>query len=170
MDEKIDRIMYKQYLSIKPAKNGYGVFTSIEIPAAVAILEVTGTIYAEQDVPDPTNPYLLQVGPNVFIGPSGTFDDFINHSCDPNCRVRISGNRAIIFSLYVIRAGMELTFDYSTTATDTLEKWQMNCNCGSVKCRKVISGFQYLPTSLQEEYKGKGMLPLYITSSILRKV
>lgn len=163
-------IMYTQYLSIKPAKTGMGVFTSVEIPANEAVLEVTGTLYAEKDLPDPKSPYILQVGPNAFIGSSGTFDDFINHSCDPNCRVRVSGNRAIVFSMYVIPVGAELSFDYSTTSTDTLDKWQMTCNCGSNKCRKTISGFQYLNPTLQAEYKNKGMLPLYLTSSILQKL
>jgi hypothetical protein len=71
--------------------------------------------------------------------------------------------------MYVIRAGSEITFDYSTSSTDTLDKWQMNCNCGAVNCRKVISGLQYLDESLKEEYKKKGMIPLFLTHPIFLK-
>jgi hypothetical protein len=74
----------------------------------------------------------------------------------------VVGNRAILYSLYQIRAGMELTIDYSVTSTDTLDTWQMNCKCGSGKCRKIISGFQYLPTEVVEDYKKKNILPLFL--------
>lgn len=154
--------MYNQYLEVKPCKTGKGVFCSVEIPAGVPIFEVTGNVYTEAELPDPNHQALLQVGPNTYIGPSGAFDDYINHSCDPNCWVQVAGNRAIVFSLYVIPKNTELTFDYSTTATDTHDKWKMDCACGTAKCRKVISGFQYLEPSLQEEYKNKNLVPLYI--------
>jgi hypothetical protein len=161
--------MYNQYLTVKTGKNGAGVFTSVEIPAGVPIIEVTGQVYAEEKLPDPNDPALIQVGPNIYIGPSGTIDDYIGHSCNPNCLLRAVGSRAIIHSMYVIRAGSEITFDYSTSSTDTLDKWQMNCNCGSVNCRKVISGLQYLDENLQAEYKKKGMIPLFLTHPIFTK-
>ena len=161
--------MYKQYLFVKSCKTGKGIFTSIQLPADVPLFEVTGTIYAEKDLPDPNHPALLQVGPNTFIGPSGGLDDYINHSCDPNCRMQVVGNRAIVYSLYVITAGAELTFDYSTTSTDTYDKWKMECACGTHKCRGTISGYHYLDPSLQEEYKNKGMIPLFITFPVFQK-
>lgn len=161
--------MYNQHLKVKPCKSGNGIFTDIQIPANVPIMEVVGTIYAEHNLPDPNHPALLQVGPNIFIGPSGGTDDYINHSCNPNCRMHVAGSRAIIFSLYVIKAGAELTFDYSTTSTDTLDKWQMKCNCGEPNCRKIISGFQYLDPGLQKEYKDRGLVPLFLTHPIFMK-
>lgn len=156
--------MYLQYLKVKPCKTGLGVFTNVQIPANVPILEVRGNIYLEKDLPDPNHPTLLQVGPNTFIGPSGGVDDSINHSCNPNCMMHVVGNRAILYSLYVIPAGSELTFDYSTTATDSYEKWSMTCLCGQVNCRKVISGFQNLDPELQQSLIKKGLVPLYITN------
>ena len=155
--------MYKPYIITKLSKTGLGVFTNIEIPANHPVFEVLGNVYAERDLPDPTHPALLQVGPDTFIGPSGDIDDYINHSCDPNCRMQVVGNRAIVYSLYVIPKGSELTFDYSATATDSLDKWRMECVCGTNKCRKIISGFQYLHPTIQKEYKEKGIAPLYIT-------
>lgn len=161
--------MYKQYLKTKACKTGLGVFTTIELPANEPLFEIIGTVYAEKDLPDPNHPALLQVGPDTFIGPSGAFDDYINHSCNPNCRMHVVGNRAIVYSLYVIPAGAELTFDYSTTSSDTQDKWSMKCACDTHKCRGNISGYQYLEPALQEEYKMKGMIPLFITFPIFQK-
>jgi len=158
--------MYDQYLKVQPSKIGMGVFTTITIPANVPIYEVTGEIYTEESAPNPKDPNLLQIGPNQFISSPGGFCDFTNHSCNPNCTMHIIGNRAILYSLYVIPAGAELTFDYSTSSTDTLEKWSMNCLCNSVNCRKVISGFHLLNEDTQQDLKNKGMVPLFITNPI----
>jgi hypothetical protein len=156
--------MYKQYLEIKNCKNGKGLFTTVQIPANSMILEVTGSVWSDKEVPDMNHPALLQIGPNSYIGPSGEGDDYINHHCDPNCWMNIVGNRAFLYSLYVIPIDAELTFDYSITSTESYDSWKMNCNCGSYKCRRVISGAQYLDTPLIEKYRSKNMLPLYITN------
>lgn len=160
--------MYNSYLKIGDGKIGKGIFTTIEIPANVPIAEANGPTHQYSKVP--TDPNLLQVGVDIFMASSGNMlPDYINHSCDPNCRFHMMGNRAILYSLYVIPAKAELTFDYSTTSTDTHETWQMPCACGSNKCRKTISGYQYLSPELQEEYKGKGMIPLFITTQMFQK-
>ena len=158
--------MYNRYLEVRSSKTDRrGTFTTIRIPANTAIMEITGPLRLDREIPpEDTMDMYLQVGPNAYIGLSGGADDFINHSCDPNCKLHVVGNRAILYSMYVIPENTELTFDYSTTSTDTLESWKMDCKCGSYKCRKVISGFQYLPLELQTSYKEKGMVPLYITN------
>src|SRR5271163_1796484 len=160
--------MFTPYLKIADGKTGRGIFTSIEIPANVPIAEANGPVRQYTAVPTDSN--LLQVGVDIFMASSGNMlPDYINHSCDPNCRFHMMGNRAILYSLYVIPAKAELTFDYSTTSTDTTETWQMPCSCGSNKCRKTISGYQYLTSDLQEEYKSKGMIPLFITTQMFQK-
>jgi SET domain-containing protein len=155
--------VYQQYCQVKKSKHGMGVFTTAVIPAGKPILEVRGPVYTEKNLPDPNHPALLQVGPDIFIGASGDIDDYINHSCNPNCYMKIGGNRAILFSLYVIPVGAELTFDYSSTATDDPNKWSMICQCGDNKCRQIISGYQHVDPAVQEKMRSQGMLPLYIT-------
>lgn len=154
--------MFKNYLKVMPSKTGNGVFTSVKIPKGSPIIEVTGDYFTYQTA-DHTHPALLQIGTNTYIGPSGDADDYINHSCNPNCYLHIVGKRAIIYSLYDIMPGNELTFDYSTTCTETDKQWKMECLCGDINCRKVISGWQYLPQNIIEDYKQKGILPLFIT-------
>lgn len=161
--------MYKQYLKAAASKTGQGVFTTTRIPAKVPVVEVTGNIYAEKDLPDPNHPALLQVNHDSFIGPSGDVDDYINHSCNPNCRLHIVGNRVLLYSLYDIPIGSEITFDYSTSSTDTLDKWKMDCQCGDYNCRKIISGIQYVDPSIIEDYKQRGILPLFQYHPVLRK-
>jgi hypothetical protein len=152
--------MYNKYLEIKETKNGKGTFTTVEIVANEPIIEFTGPLVYRKHIKDPA--MYLQVGHDKFIGPSGAMDDYFNHSCEPNCLVHIVGNRAILYSLYVILAGTELTFDYSTTSNDTLDSWSMVCNCSSHKCRKNISGYQYLNDEIKQEYLKKNMVPLFI--------
>lgn len=159
--------MYRESLTLQSGKSGTGVFTKTQIPANVPILEIRGSIYTEDKLPDPTHPALLQIGTNTFMAATGTIDgpDYLNHSCNPNCLVHIVGNRAILYSMYVIPSGSELTIDYSANSTDTLDKWTMNCACKENNCRGTISGFQYLEPSLQENMKAKGMVPMYILHS-----
>jgi SET domain-containing protein len=155
--------LYKEYLITKliPGK-GQGIFTTVEISAGQPILEITGPVILEKNLPDPNHPALLQVGPDLFIGASGDLDDLINHSCNPNCYMQIAGIRAILFSLYVIPVGSELTFDYSSTSTDSLDKWKMECHCGQAECRKIISGFDNLPSSIQQKMIEQGIVPMYL--------
>ena len=165
MDEESNRvIMYAQYLEVRDSKTGKGTFTKVSIPAGVPVTEIRGPVLLDRDVPPHDNiDIYLQVGPNTFIGPSGkNVPEYLNHSCDPNCYIHVVGNRAIIYSLYVLPANAEITFDYSLTSTDTYDTWKMDCHCGSNKCRKLISGFQYLDPALQDTYKKKQLVPLYI--------
>lgn len=152
--------MYQQYLKSAISKIGQGVFTNVKIPANVPVCEITGTLYNYDSVPD--HPAIVQIGRKTYLGASGGVDDYINHSCDPNCALHIVGNRAILYSLYVIAANTEITFDYSTSSTDSLEEWKMDCLCGSYKCRKTISGIQYLDKKIIEDYKKKNMIPLFM--------
>jgi hypothetical protein len=162
--------MYKQYLKVEDTKNGKGTFTTVPIPPNSMIVEMTGPIVLDRNLPADSLAY-LQVGPNSYMGPSGgETPEFLNHSCDPNCKVHIVGNRAFLYSLYLIPANNQLTFDYSTTSTETLDMWQMQCKCGTFKCRKVISGASYLSQEQLHNYQTKGMLPLYVTDpGILQK-
>jgi histone-lysine N-methyltransferase SUV39H len=77
---------------------------------------------------------------------------FINHSCDPNCRLfTVSYNRydrriydLAFFALENIPAGEELTFDYMDVeetesapgqANDTIDEGGVTCLCGAENCR-----------------------------------
>lgn len=159
---------FKSILEIKPTTNGNGVFAKAPIPKNTVVFEFTGKILTKSQLPPnlkPEDDHYLQIGPDMYLGPSGDLDDFVNHSCEPNCGLRIVGQRAMLFTLYDIQLGAELTFDYSTTSTESQAAWSMTCNCGSYVCRKTISGFQYLTPAQQAKYKALGAVPSYVTKT-----
>ena len=164
--------MYQNYLKVKKSKRdtGEGLFTEIDIPANRPIIEKTGEVRNKENLEDINHPAWLQVSNYLFIGPSGGKDDYINHSCDPNCYFYVVGKRAILYSLYDIREGSELTFDYSTTSTKLLDEWQMECKCKSSKCRKMISGYQSLPKELKKEYEDKGIVAAFIINPLYKRI
>ena len=90
----------------------------------------------------------LQVAENLYVGPDERPDDpgdFINHSCDPNCAIRVayrtiggvSGWVIMLVALRDIAVGEELTYDYMATMYN--DSWEIPCNCGSPQCRGMIS-------------------------------
>ena len=161
--------MLKQHLKIKPTKIGNGLFTDVKIPANFPIIEVGGTVCNWESIQDKENPYIMEIGNNLFITSSGDLDDYVNHSCNPNCVMHIIGKRAILYSLYIIPADSELTFDYSLTSTDSLDSWKMDCLCGNFNCRKVISGFHLLPDDLKKNYMDNDLVPQFIRNPIFMK-
>lgn len=163
--------MYLTYLKRIPIGKRKGVITTTAIPANVPVCEIKGDVLTVDKLSAIDKPEdALQIGPDVYLGPTGQITDHIRHSCNPNCMIHTVGNRTILYSMYVIKANSEVTFDYSTSSTEGLDSWQMECNCGSFNCRKTISGFYHLEDKLQEEYKIKGIAALFIREPIfLRK-
>ena len=143
-------------------KKGKGVFAKVHFPSWQVILEFKGDIIKKADVKNFGE--VLQITDNTYLGSSGSIDDYINHSCDPNCGLRIVGNRALLVSLYDIPAGTEITFDYSTSSNDKKDDWELECACGSIKCRKKISGYQYLDKEIKSYYESKGVVPEYLVN------
>lgn len=159
---------YIDFLEERKRKDGIttGVFTSVKIESNLPIIQFVGKIFTDKNLP---NDDVIQIGPNMFIGSSPNLDEKINHSCDPNCMLHIAGSRVILYSLYMIPADTELTIDYSVSSNDTYDSWKMDCTCGTSKCRKIISGFDYLDDKLKENYKKKGMVPLFIQKNIFMR-
>lgn len=102
----------------------------------------------------------LQVGDNTFLCMSVDSDClYINHSCDPNCFVSEYDGSYYLRTRKPIKAGDELTFDYSTTMLHGT--WQLdNCQCKSSNCRGTIKPFNTLPKDLQKQYyESEQLLP-----------
>lgn len=156
--------MYQQYFKLNALNR---VITSVHIPAKIPICILGGDLFTQESIKH-SNLEILQVGPNLFVGPTGNITDHIRHSCNPNCYLYIVGNRVILYSLYDILADSEITYDYSTSSTDSYESWSMNCNCQAHNCRKIISGIQYLNEDIIKEYKDKKMIPLFLLENIFR--
>jgi len=162
--------MYKNYLKVFNRNGKTGVYTSIDIPANYPVMEFTGDFFTKEELKHDMME-VLQIQEDKYIGPSGGIDDYIAHSCNPNCYIRVIGNRAILHSLYVIKANNEITFDYSTSSTDDpITGWSMRCECGAPNCRKIISGFYSLSPELQQEYKDKKIGAAFLVEPIFRRI
>jgi len=115
--------------------NGLGVFTDTEINSGEVVLPFRGRVVCRSELPAP---YLedryVQIGDDLYLGPSGGLDDFVNHSCDPNCTLDVKNLQ--LAALRGIRPEEEITYDYSLTIKN--DDWRIDCNCGSIKCRGSI--------------------------------
>ncbi|HNZ26312.1 MAG TPA: SET domain-containing protein-lysine N-methyltransferase [Spirochaetota bacterium] len=60
---------------------------------------------------------------------------YVNHSCEPNCKVVRKNAKIYFYSKRFINKGEELTIDYSYDKDSKKEL----CRCGSRKCRGVIN-------------------------------
>ena len=111
--------------------------------------------------------HALQVGPREFLTSSGDIDDYVNHSCEPNCGIRNDGEHVILFALRDIAKSEEITFDYSTTQTGGF--WSMLCQCGSPNCRGMIGDFRDLPAATQQFYLAEGAVLTYLIDELADK-
>ncbi|MDR3416821.1 MAG: SET domain-containing protein-lysine N-methyltransferase [Nevskia sp.] len=79
--------------------------------------------------------YLVQVSHRYALECSrGNAFKYLNHSCEPNCYLRVYRRRVEVYSRRDIARGTELTVDYGQTP----HRQGMRCRCGSARCRGVI--------------------------------
>jgi SET domain-containing protein len=65
----------------------------------------------------------------------GSGAERVNHSCDPNLRVRRIRGHILLFSHRRIRPGEELSLDYRLHP----KTFRIRCRCGSRKCRGFLN-------------------------------
>ena len=152
-------------LVLKQTDIGRSVFANRNFKKMEEIIEFQGGLLTYEQLPRPYNEDLyVQIGENLYMGPSGKLDDFINHSCNPNSGLRVDGRKAVLIAIKLIKKGAEITWDYSTTMNEG--DWEMDCACQSRKCRGRIRDFKYLPESIQRKYFELGVVPRYIVESL----
>ena len=102
----------------------------------------------------------LQVGLDAFKLPTGSIEDFTNHSCDPNTGIRLTEKGTVILALRDITPHEELTYDYSTYLNNLYES--MRCLCGAPNCRGVVGNFSTLPDELKRRYLALGIVGAFV--------
>ena len=151
-------------LQLKACNNGTGVFSLEEIYPGDIIFQFGGPIFSGAELPylsEPMNDYFLQIEDDLYLGPYGEIDDYVNHSCNPNAGLVFSDNSIGMKAITFIPKGFEVTYDYSTTMNGF---WgEMHCNCHSVNCRGTIINFLDIPEAVQQRYIRLGIVPEYIT-------
>jgi SET domain-containing protein len=155
---------------VKPSSiQGRGLFAVESIQKGEIVCIKGGYIFDRQtlrQVSETLGPAEIQITEDLFIGPLSEPERegsmvFSNHSCDPNIGVQ---GQIVFVAMRDIEAGEELTHDWATTDDDTYE---MECNCGSETCRKVMTGQDWRRKDLQEKYRG--YMSWYLEEKIRRE-
>lgn len=119
--------------------HGLGVFARTTLPARKKIGEVAGRIVDARrtlkQVARSRRIYFVQLDDRHGLDCSqGNAFGKLNHSCRPNCYLRIFGHRVEVYTLRPIKPGEELVIDYGQTP----HQGGMKCRCGHRKCKGII--------------------------------
>ena len=94
-----------------------------------------------------------QIGENEYVLHAGLITK-VNHSCDPNCGIRVNETGAHDFvAIKEIGVNEEITFDYAMR-NYIIDYFPKKCMCGSKRCRGRITGWKDLPDEKKKEYEG----------------
>ncbi len=128
-------------IKIKKSNNGKGLFAEKLLKRDSIIFHFDGKI----DDDTHTNSKSLQIDDNKFLESTVKFDDFLNHSCNPNCY--IDWQNLNLVALRDIQIGEEISFNYNTSEYDLInlvKNCSFKCGCNSKNCIGEIRGFRYL--------------------------
>lgn len=154
------------YLIVKDSRNGKGIFTTKDITAKDEVYEVSGKFMTVAEVESegilsPLSANTYRFSRDLYLSPSGTIGDFLNHSCEPNSYIKKEGDHLYVCAINNISAGSEILIDYSTIMAPD-DSWSMECNCDAKLCRGKIERFVSLPEQVQELYRSIHIVPEYI--------
>jgi hypothetical protein len=127
---------------------GEGVFATRSLQVGETVM--VGVIDRELDHNDA---HASQVSQNRFVLHGGLIAK-VNHSCDPNCGIRLNASGAHDYiARQPITAGQEITFDYAMR-NYSVEHFAAHCQCASPRCRDRITGWKDLPAERKADYRG----------------
>lgn len=156
-------------LACRPVSDGLGVFALKAIKTGRHLLRFTGPELDREALDAALQgggvDSFLQIAPGRYIGPSGGMDDFVNHSCNPNCGLQFFRSRIVLTAIRPIRPEEQLTFDYAST--QNAYPYRFCCECGSAECRKDIGDFDDLPHALKWQYHERGILAPYLAACLI---
>jgi hypothetical protein len=151
-------------LYIEKSINGKGIFTDKTVTAGKQLFEVTGKIVHYTKTFNTKGSLVnntFRYNEEHYLSPQGKIGDYLNHSCNPNCKIVKKGKKLFVVALKPIKPKQEITIDYSTIlANDDI--WTMKCKCGSKKCRGKITNISKLPPKLFKKYTKEKIIPDYI--------
>lgn len=137
---------------------GEGLFAVTPIPAGTRVLAYQGERISKEESAlrrAAGNNYIFHLDYATDIDGASLQNTarYINHSCDPNSRVELSGGQIWIVADRDLAAGEELSFNYGYDLTD-YERFP--CACGARNCCGYMLAREYwgqLPQA-RENYEG----------------
>lgn len=161
----------KRRLVAKKSKiEGFGLFTTYDINAGELICNLQGEIIT---IPELKRRYSkgiericdpIQVSERLYLDLDKPYV-YLNHSCEPNAAIV---KDVTLMALKHIKRNEEITFDYSTTEWTCdkfggdFKEWDMDCNCGTSKCRGIVTQFSLLPQKVRMYYHARSALQDFI--------
>jgi uncharacterized protein len=131
-----------QGIAIRPSKiDGKGCFATLRFAKGRKIAEYVGERISRHEVArrikGKRRLYISGLDSYWAIDAArlGNGTQFINHSCEPNCYVRITHGHILFFALRDIEPGEEILLDY----VETYNSDEMRCKCGAPSCRGRIN-------------------------------
>jgi len=127
---------------------GAGVFATRRFKVGETV--VVGEI--ERKLPG-NHSHATQVGSTEYVQLGG-LGPKVNHSCDPNCGVRVNDSGAPdLVARRDIEGGEEITFDYAMR-NYSIEHFPSRCLCVAAACRGTVTGWKDLPHDRKAAYRG----------------
>ncbi|MBC7878739.1 MAG: SET domain-containing protein-lysine N-methyltransferase [Anaerolineales bacterium] len=136
------------------SRGGCGVFAH-EFIFKGELISLWGGRIIHKDELDPSMPRftqrVLQVDEELYLLTTEEKEstDCFNHSCNPN--LGLTGQIGLI-AMRDIQTDEELTFDYAMTDGEPYDEFE--CHCGSLNCRRKITGNDWKLPELWGKYKG----------------
>ena len=129
-------------------RKGEGVFATRSFNTAETVM--VGTIKKKLDA---NHSHASQIGENEYVLHAGLISK-VNHSCSPNCGIRVNETGAHDFvAIREIAINEEITFDYAMR-NYSVNYFPKQCMCGSEICRGRITGWKDLPDEQKKIYEG----------------
>jgi SET domain-containing protein len=124
----------------KSGIHGKGCFATRRFPRGRKIAEYAGERITDAEAERRSHRRVLRIcdvdGRYSIDGSrGGNGTHYINHSCAPNCYMKILYGHILFFALRDIEPGEEITADY----VSTLHSDKKRCTCGAPTCRGTIN-------------------------------
>ncbi len=135
--------MFNVYYELRVAKSGIqgkGAFAITDIPARKKIGDLGGVIIsireARKRVREKKEIAMVELTDKTALDASvaGNSLRYINHSCSPNCYIRVTATRVEFYTLRFVKKGEELSADYGVTH----HEGKLPCRCGAANCKGFI--------------------------------
>ncbi|MEQ2009747.1 MAG: SET domain-containing protein-lysine N-methyltransferase, partial [Limisphaerales bacterium] len=113
-----------------------GGFAARDVPSGSRLIEYLGERISKVESHrrcEVNNPFIFHLDDETDLDGNVDWNParWLNHSCEPNCEAECDGGRIWINSARDIKAGEELTFNYSYDLADYRD---FPCRCGTPAC------------------------------------
>ena len=113
-----------------------GGFARVDLWGGQRVIEYVGPKLSKAEAlieQDRRNAYLFALDDDYDIDGSVAWNlaRYLNHSCEPNCVMRMVANQIWLYTQRAVQMGEELTYNYGHSLSDYKNR---PCHCGAATC------------------------------------